>query len=219
MKRNLLLALGFVSVVITLYLIFVWVPTITEMGIVERIFYLMVPMGWLALLAFVVTFAGSVLFLVKKQDRWDFLARSSAEIGIVFTTVTLFIGAIWAKPIWGVWWTWEARLTATMILWFIYLSYFVVRSFATDEHRGAVFAAVVAIVGLVDVPIIALSTTLWRGMHPPALVFKGDIAPEMLLVMLTSVGTFTILYVFLLMLRVSVRRDEAEVQRLKELDR
>lgn len=217
MKRNVLLILGFVSIIITLYLVFLWVPTITEMGIVERIFYLMAPNGWLAMLAFIVTFVGSILFLAKKQSRWDLLAQSSAEIGIVFTTVTLLIGSIWAKPMWGVWWTWEARLTATLILWFIYLAYFMVRSFATDEHRGAVFAAVVAIVGLIDVPIIALSTTLWRGLHPPALVFKGDIDPRMLRTMLTGVGAFTILYISLLALRFSIRQDEAEVQKLKEL--
>lgn len=212
-----LLTLGFISIITTLYLVFLWVPTITEMGIVERIFYLMAPNGWLAMLAFIVTFVGSVLFLAKKQSRWDFLAQSSAEIGIVFTTVTLMIGSIWAKPMWGVWWTWEARLTATLILWFIYVAYFMARSFATDEHRGAVFAAVVAIIGLIDVPIIALSTTLWRGLHPPALVFKGDIDPRMLRTMLTGVGAFTILYISLLALRISIRRDEAEVQKLKEL--
>lgn len=218
MKRNILFGLSFIMMMITLYLVFVWVPTITEMGIIERIFYLMVPMGWLSLLAFVITGFGSIMYLIKRHSRWDVLANSSAEAGIVFTSVTLLIGSIWAKPIWGVWWTWEARLTATLILWFIYLAYFLVRSFATEEHRGATFAAVVAIVGLVDVPIIALATTLWRGLHPPALVFKGDIDPRMLRTMIMGVVAFTIFYVSVLSLRVSMRNDETELRRLNQLE-
>jgi len=217
MKRNILLWSSLVLMVTALYLVFVYVPTEKTMGIVQRIFYLMVPIGWLSLLAFIIVFISSILYLVKRQSKWDILAHSSAEIGIVFTTLALVTGAIWAKAIWGVWWTWEPRLTATLVLWLIYLAYFVVRSFATEEPRSAMFAAVVGIVGFIDVPIIALATILWRGMHPGPIIFQGGLAPSMLLTLLVSIAAFTALYFLLLIQRVSMQNDEMEIARLKKL--
>ena len=217
MRRHILLWLSLVLMVATLYLVFVYVPTEKEMGIVQRIFYLMVPMGWLALLSFFIVFISSILYLVKRGSRWDALGYSSAEVGIVFTTGALIVGSIWAKPIWGVWWSWEPRLTATLVLWLIYFAYFMVRSFATEEARGARFAAVVGIVGFIDLPIVALTTTLWRGMHPGAVIFEGGLAPPMLLTLLVSIAAYTALYFLLLIQRVSMRNDEIELRRLKEL--
>jgi len=217
MKRNILLWLSLALMVAALYLVFVYVPTEKEMGIVQRIFYLMVPMGWLAILSFFVVFIGSILYLVKRKSKWDILAHSSAEVGIVFTTLALITGAIWAKPIWGVWWTWEPRLTATLVLWLIYIAYLMVRSFATEESKGARFAAVVGIIGFVDIPIIALATTLWRGMHPGAVIFEGGLAPSMLLTLMVSIIAFTTLYLLLLIQKVSMKNDEIEIKRLKEL--
>ena len=217
MKRIILLWVSVALMVAALYLVFLYVPTEKEMGIVQRIFYLMVPMGWLSLLAFLVVFIGSILYLVKKESKWDVIASSSAEAGIVFTTLALLTGAIWAKPAWGVWWTWEPRLTATLVLWLIYLAYFLVRSLATEESRGATFAAVVGIVGFIDLPIIALTTTLWRGMHPEPVIFQGGLAPSMLLTLLVSIIAFTALYFLLLIQRTSMRNDEVEIERLKKL--
>ncbi len=218
MKKNILLGLSLVLMVVSLYLVFIYVPTEKEMGIVQRIFYLMVPMGWLAMLSFFIVFISSILYLRKREKRWDVLGYSSAEVGIVFTTLALITGSIWAKPIWGVWWTWEEpRLTATLVLWFIYLAYLMVRPLATEESRGARFAAVVGIVGFIDIPIVALTTTLWRGMHPGPLVFQGGLAPSMLLTLLVSIAAFTALYFLLLIQRVSMKNDESEIKRLKEL--
>lgn len=218
MKRKVLLWLSLALMMASLYLVFIYVPTEKEMGIIQRIFYLMVPMGWLALLAFLIVFIGSILYLVKRTSKWDTIAYCSAEIGIVFTTLTLITGSIWAKPVWGVWWTWdEPRLTATLVLWFIYLAYLLVRSFAIEESRGAVFAAIVGIVGFVDLPIVALATTLWRGMHPGPLIFQGGLAPSMLLTLLVSISAFTTLYVLLLIQRVSMKNDEMELSTLKRL--
>ena len=217
MKRNILLWLSLALMVAALYLVFVYVPTEKEMGIVQRIFYLMVPMGWLAILSFFVVFIGSILYLVKRESKWDILAHSSAEVGIVFTTLALITGAIWAKPIWGVWWSWEPRLTATLVLWLIYLAYLMVRSFATEESKGARFAAVVGIIGFVDIPIIALATTLWRGMHPGTVIFQGGLVPSMLLTLMVSIIAFTTLYLLLLIQKVSMKNDEIEIKRLKEL--
>ena len=212
-----LLGLSFILLVTALYLVFIYVPTEETMGGVQRIFYLMVPMGWLSLLSFLIVFIGSILYLVKRESKWDILASCSAEIGIVFTTLALIVGAIWAKPIWGVWWTWEPRLTATIVLWLIYAAYLLVRSYTAEEQKGARFAAVVGIVGFIDIPIIALATTLWKGVHPGPLIFQGGLAPPMLLTLQVSIVAFTVLYVVLLMQRVSAKNDEIEIKRLKGL--
>ena len=218
MKRNTLLAAGFILMMAALYLIFLYAPIEKDMKLVQKIFYLMVPMGWLAMLAFIVTAVGGILFLVKQSDKWDILAYSSGEVGIVFTTLALATGSIWAKPVWGVWWDWGTpRLTSTLILWFIYLAYFLVRNLAAEEHRGATFAAVVSIVGLADIPVIVLATSLWQGLHPPPLIFQsGGLDPKMRVALMTSVIAFTVFYVVLLMFRTSLRHDEAELKRLKE---
>jgi heme exporter protein C len=216
MKSKILLGMSLVLMIVSLYLVFIYVPTEESMGIVQRIFYLMVPMGWLTLLAFLVVFISSILYLAQKESRWDILAYSSAEVGFVFTTLAIITGSIWAKPIWEVWWTWDPRLTATLVLWFIYAAYFVVRSFAAEESQGARLAAVVGIIGFVDIPIIAMATTLWKGLHPPLIIFQeGGIAPEMLLTLLVSIAAFTVFYFVLLRQQVLMKNDESKLRILK----
>ena len=219
MRSNVLLGLSFVLMVTALYLVFVYVPTEKEMGIVQRLFYLMVPMGWLALLSFIIIFISSIRYLMKRESKWDILGHSAAELGIVVTTLALITGSIWARPIWGVWWTWEPRLTATLVLWFIYIAYLMVRSFATEESRGARFAAVVGIIGFIDIPIVALATTLWRGMHPGPIIFQGGLAPPMLLTLMVSIVAFTTLYFVTLIQRTAIKNTETELKRLQELCR
>src|SRR4030042_5901728 len=146
---RILLGISFLLMVAALYLVFIYVPTEATMGVVQRIFYFHVPVAWVAFLAFFVVFVGSILYLWKRESKWDILAYSSAEVGIVFTTLVLITGPLWAKPTWGVWWVWDARLTTTLVLWLIYLAYLMVRSFALEESQGARFAAVVGIVGLI----------------------------------------------------------------------
>lgn len=217
MVRSGLVGLSFILFVGALYLVFIYVPTEREMGIVQRIFYLMVPLAWLSMLAFLIIFISSILYLVKGGRKWDILANSSAEIGIVFTTLTLTVGSIWAKPVWGVWWTWSPRLTTTLVLWLIYLAYFMVRSLATNEQQGARFAAVVGIVGFIDVPIIGMSTTLWQEMHPEPLIFQGGLALSMLLTLIVSLTAFTALFSLLLTQRVLMKIDEIEISELRQL--
>ncbi|MFC1873989.1 cytochrome c biogenesis protein CcsA [Chloroflexota bacterium] len=216
MKKNILWGLSLLLMMVSLYLVFIYVPTEQTMGVIQRVFYLMVPVGWLAMLSFLVIFISSILYLRKKERKWDVIAYSSAEIGIVFTTLALITGSIWAKPIWGVWWAWEEpRLTATLVLWFIYFAYLMVRSFAAEESRGARFAAVIGIIGFIDIPIIALATSLWRGIHPGPLIFQGGLAPAMSLTLMVSIAAFTALYFLLLTQRVAMKNDEIELARLK----
>ena len=212
-----LLGLSFVLFMGALYLVFIYVPTEATMGIVQRIFYFHVPVAWVAFSAFFVVFLGSVLYLWKRDSKWDVIARSSAEVGLVFTTLALITGSIWAKPIWGIWWVWEPRLTTALVLWFIYVAYLLVRSYASEESKGARFAAVVGIIGFIDVPIAALAITLWRTQHPGPVIFEGGLAPPMLLTLIICIFAFTTLYGLLLIQRVLMRYDEAELNSLKKL--
>ncbi len=212
-----LLGLSFSLVIGGLYLIFLYVPTEETMGIVQRIFYFHVPVAWITFLAFFVIFLCSIMYLWKRHSKWDIVASSSAEVGILFGTLTLVTGSIWAKPIWGVWWTWEPRLTTALILWFIYIAYHIVRSFAGDEYRAARFSAIVGIVGFIDVPICFIAITLWRTQHPGPVIFEGGLVPSMLFTLLVCVAAFTTLYIILLIELVAMRNHEIEIKSLQEL--
>ena len=212
-----LLWLSFALLIGALGMIFLYVPTEREMGIIQRIFYFHVPVAWLAFFAFFIVFVFSIMYLWKRQSRFDIMARSSAELGVVFTTLVLVTGSIWAKTVWEVWWTWDARLTSAPVMWLIYFAYIHVRSYTTDQERGARFAAVIGIVGLIDVPIVAMAIQLWRTQHPRALIFEGGLAPEMLATLLVSLAAFTPLFVVLLRVRVAMRQDEYEIERVKQL--
>jgi len=225
--RTLFTGLSFALMMAALSLIFLYVPTEATMGMVQRIFYIHVPVCWVALVAFLVVFVGSILFLWRRENKWDAVACSSAEIGLIFTTLALVTGSIWAKASWGVWWTWDARLTSTLVLWFIYLAYFIVRTSATDdfivrtsatdELRGSRFAAVTAIVGFIDMPICILAIILWRTQHPEPVIFQGGLTAPMLITLLTTLAAFSALYFLLLIMRVSLINDESEIKKLKEL--
>lgn len=217
MKTKILLGVSTVLMLVALYMVFISVPTDAETGIVQRIFYFHVPLAWIAFLAFFIVFGCSIMYLWKRDKKWDVLASSSAEVGLVFTTLFLLTGSIWAKPIWGVWWTWDSRLTSSLILWLIYIAYFIVRSYISEEQRRARFAAIVGIIGFIDVPVIALAITLWRTQHPGPVIFEGGLAPEMVWTLLVSIAAFTALYFLFFSYRVLIKQDEGELNRLKAL--
>ena len=190
-----------ILVLVATYMAFVYAPTDAVQGNAQRIFYVHVPTAWLAYLAYGVLFVGSVGFLWKKTPGYDRLARSAAELGLVFTSMVLITGAIWGRPIWGTWWQWEARLTTTLVLWFIYLGYFMVRSFAGEPQRAARFAAVLAIVGAIDIPIIHMSVRWWRTLHPEPIVVNttGPNLPDsMLYTLIVSFVAFTVVFAHLM---------------------
>ncbi|OFX32731.1 MAG: hypothetical protein A2Z07_05775 [Armatimonadetes bacterium RBG_16_67_12] len=190
-------------------------PTEVLQGLPQRIMYIHVPVVITAYLAIGVVFIGSVLFLWKKDARWDRLAHASAELAVLFISMTLISGAIWGKPVWGTWWTWDARLTTTLILWFIYVGYLVVRAWAPGG-RGARAAAVIGIVGALDIPLIHWSAILLRTLHPQPTVFRaeGPLLPaSMLPPLLISEAAFLLMFAALLVLRV---RQERTLSRLIE---
>jgi len=210
-----LFGLTVVLMLASLYMIFIYVPTEASMGIIQRIFYFHVPLAWLAFLAFFVVFLFSILYLVKRDSKFDRVASSSAEIGVVFTTLALIAGSLWAKPVWGVYWVWEPRLTATLILWTIYVAYLLVRSYVPNREQGARFGAVIGIVGFLDVPIVGLAILLWRTDHPSPVVFSGGLAPSMLATLLVCIAAFTALFFLLLQAKVSIRDAQFEVMRIQ----
>ena len=136
-----LIILGGLLMLVNLYLVFQVAPTDSVLGEVQRIFYFHVPIAIMSFLAFFVVFIASIGFLIKRNARWDSVAHGAAEVGVVFVTLALISGVIWARPVWGTWWTWEPRLTTTLILWLIYVAYLMVRSYAPNKERGAVYAA------------------------------------------------------------------------------
>lgn len=211
----LLLVLSAVSIIVSLLMVFIVVPTEATMGIIQRIFYYHVPVAWVAFLAFFLVFIASIMYLWKRSRMWDIIAHASAEIGVIFTTLVLITGSIWAKPIWGVWWTWDARLTASLVLWLIYIAYLIVRSFIAEEERAARFAAVVGIVGFIDVPIVALAIVIWGTQHPNPVIFEGGLAPIMLATLLLSLLAITSVFFLLLLQRISLRQEELRLNELK----
>lgn len=188
--------------------IFLYAPTDALQGNVQRIFYVHVPLALTAFGAFFVTFVGSGMYLWKRDRRWDLLAASSAEVGVVLTTLVLVTGSLWAKPIWGTWWTWDARLTTTLVLWLIYLAYILVRASVAEPERAARSAAVIGVIGFLDVPIIRQSVVWWRTLHPgPTIIQEGGgtgLPPEMMLTLAVSVVAFGVLYAYLLARRIAV---------------
>jgi len=207
------LAVGLAAI----YMAFVYAPKEATMGNVQRIFYFHVGAAWTAFLAFFVVFLGGVAYLRTQDRRWDALALSSAEIGVIFTTIALAMGSIWAKPAWGAWWTWDPRLTTTTVLWLIYVSYLILRGTIDEPERRARFAAVVGIVGFVDVPIVFLSIRLWRTIHPVLVKSEGfDMAPEMVQALLAALLACTLLYGYLLLVRTSLERRRIEVEAAKQ---
>ncbi|MDD2252309.1 MAG: cytochrome c biogenesis protein [Dehalococcoidales bacterium] len=216
MKRKILFALSSVLILLSFYMVLVFVPTEIDMGIVQRIFYYHVPLAWIAFLAFFVVFTGSIIYLAKRSTKWDNVASASAEIGLVFISLMLITGSIWAKPAWGVWWIWEPRLTTSLVLWFIYVAYFIVRGYVSGEERKARFGAVVGIIGFLNVPLVFLSVTLWRTQHPPLTIFSGGLEPPMLATLLVCLVAFNFLYFYLLSERSMMKNDERMLSQIKE---
>jgi heme exporter protein C len=181
-----------------------YTPVEARQGLAQKIFYLHVPAAWCALLAFSLVGICGALYLWLQDPRLDRFAASSAEVGVAFGAVMLTTGPIWAKPIWGTWWTWDARLTLTLFLFFLFIGYLALRAALHDPGERARFSAVVGILGLLLVPFIHLSVYLFRTLHPQPIVLKPSapsLPPAMLRTLLISFGVFTLLYVGLVTLR------------------
>ena len=212
-------ALAGILLLVDLYLIFLVAPTDANLGNVQRVFYVHVPIALMSFLAFFIVFVGSVMYLFKRSGRWDSLAQSAGEVGVVFVSLALITGVIWAKPVWNVWWTWEPRLTTTLVLWLIYVGYLMVRAYAPNRSKAATYAAVVGIIGFIDVPIVYYSVQWWRSIHPQQVVGPlaeaGSLDSTMYMVLMISMLAFLFLTAWLILERMAGRDAEDELGRLR----
>jgi len=200
------------SLVAALYMAFIYAPRERIMGEVQRIFYFHVASAWLGMIAFLVVFICSILYLWKGRLVFDRIAACSGEIGVVFTTIVLTTGPIWAKQAWGVWWTWDPRLTSALVMWVMYVAYLVLRASLPESRKKLQFAAVYAIVAFLDVPIVFFSIRWWRrGMHPSDMV----IDPQMIQALIVACIAFTLLYFLLLRVRLDVQRQQDRLDHIR----
>lgn len=205
------------AMVAMLVMTFLYAPTERTQGPAQRIFYAHFGAALTMYVAYFLTFAGSIAYLVRRAPRWDMLAHAAAEVGLLFTTIVLLSGSIWGKTIWGAWWAWDARLTSTLILWFIYAGYLMLRAYGGDSARTARSAAVVGIVGFLDVPIINQSVRWWRTLHPAPIVERMNPAlpVSMQQTMVVALVAFLLLFTYLLLqrLRIEALRHEVNAAR------
>lgn len=211
-----LLAITLVGMAVALWMAFFYAPTDAIEGQPQRIFYVHVPVAWIGMLAFVVMAVAGIFYLRTKDERWDWLARAAAEIGTLFITLALITGSIWGRTTWGTWWTWDARLTTTLILWFIYIGYLMLRSSMGRTPASARAGAVMSLICVVDVPIIYESVNWWRTLHPSAEVgVTGALPPTVVLTLMVSLLVFTTLYALLMIQAYQLQRAQTLAQRLR----
>ena len=200
--------LGFISLssvlmVGSLYMSLIWAPTEITLGDSQRIFYIHIPLAWLGMLSVIILAVFSIAYLITRNIKWDNLAYSTAELGFILITLVLVTGMIWSKAEWTVWWTWDPKLTTTVILWFIYLAYIMLRKYGPSDLRGASYVAVLGIIGAIDVPMIYMAANWWSSAHPelnigPLSDQSSSVNSEMMMTLLVSLIAYTMLYIIIL---------------------
>ena len=220
LSRNALLAASAAFLALTLWMVFIWVPTETNQGAIQRALYVHVPIAWVAMVAIVAVAIFSVLYLITGRERWDRLGAATAETGVVFGALMLITGLVWARPVWGVWWTGEAKLTTALILFFVYVAYLMFRAYFPPGAQRRRLAAVIALIGAVDAPIIYWAANLWAEAHPPLIVGPARdpdsaLSADIGLTLLVGVIAFTLLFVVIVIERNRIRRAEDEVEALR----
>ena len=200
--------LGFISLssvlmVGSLYMSLIWAPTEITLGDSQRIFYIHIPLAWLGMLSVIILAVFSIAYLITRNIKWDNLAYSTAELGFILITLVLVTGMIWSKAEWTVWWTWDPKLTTTVILWFIYLAYIMLRKYGPSDLRGASYGAVLGIIGAIDVPMIYMAANWWSSAPPelnigPLSDQSSSVNSEMMMTLLVSLIAYTMLYIIIL---------------------
>ena len=211
---------AFILVALGLYMTFVYAPTEAQMGSIQRIFYFHLGADTVGLGAIVVAAVASILYLRSGDAKYDRVALASMELGFVFGIIALATGMIWARPVWGTWWTWDPRLTTFLILWLIYIAYLMLRASASGDPRMTRLAAVFAIVGVADVPFVIIAPRIWRGISPVLFgvndvqQFTFNMTPEMVQTLIVCIFGMTLLYVYLLVQRARLEALRAQVETL-----
>src|SRR6202795_5250840 len=214
-KRVLLGAAAVLLVIAAAYAAFFVAPEERTMGVLQRIFYFHVACAWAGLTAFMICFVANLLYVWKRQEKYDWLGVSCAEVGTAFTTVVLISGPIWAKPAWGIYWTWDARLTSTFILWLLYISYLLLRTLIEEPDRRALLSALFGIFAFIDVPIVFGAIRWWRTQHPAPVIMGGPgsgLEPTMRKVFFFSVLALHALMVFLIAERFRLEKLRTDLE-------
>jgi heme exporter protein C len=210
------------SMLLAVYMAFLGAPKEATMGDLQRIFYFHVPAAIAGLSGFAVNFVASLMYVIRKNRRWDNLALSAAEVGVMFFTMVLVTGPIWAKPVWFVWWTWSPRLTLSLVLCLLYVAYLLIRNYIEDPERKAMVSAVFGIVAFIDVPLVWFSIRWWRDLHPSPMLETGGLSPAMRPAFFVCMAAFLVLLVYLLRRRFylqSMRDDLEGIERQADIAR
>jgi heme exporter protein C len=207
-----------VLVLVSLAAVFFWVPTDKALGISQRIFYYHVPAATSCFGAFGGAGLASAMYLATRRADWDHAAHAGVSVGLVFATIVLVTGAIWARTAWGTWWTWDSRLTTFLVLWLVYAAYMLLRTLTRDNDMGPRYAAVLAIVGALNVPLVMMATRLFRTIHPQVINNpQGGISdPRMITALMLSMGAEISMMLWLWALRTSTLRTGERVEMLVE---
>lgn len=214
-SRGILGAAAAALVLADLYLILQWVPT-DQTGVAQRIFYFHVPIVEAGFVGFAVALIASIGYLITRKASWDHAAYAAVEVSTIFLTIAIVLGSIWAKQAWGTWWTWEAKLTTTFVLWVTYVGYLMVRASAPTRGQAARWGAVIAVIAFVNVPIVYMASVWWERLHPPLLLTDtGGLEDAMRTAHRFSAVAFLVLLSYLTVLRAGQRRDEASVEALR----
>ena len=215
---NILVYALFIWMSVSLVMMFFYAPIESEMGIVQKIFYFHVPLAWNAFLGFAIVFFASFRYLATRDPKWDARAVAAAEVGVLFTTLVLITGPIWAKPVWGIWWTWDARLTLTFVLWLIYMGYLMLRRYIESPERRAVLAAVVGVTGFVDVPLVYFAIRWWRTQQPQPVIMGGEdsgLDPKMATTLWVSTAAYLLLFTVLYRRRLALEHLRNDLDSLR----
>ncbi len=205
------------GMVLALYMALIAAPREATMGDLQRIFYFHVPAAIAGMVAFAVNFVASLMYLVRRNRRWDNLGLSAAEVGVMFLIMVLVTGPIWAKPAWFVWWTWSPRLTLSLVLCLLYVAYLLIRNYIEDPEKRALISAVFGIIAFADTPLVWFSIRWWRDIHPSPMLETGGLAPSMRPAFFICMAVFQILLIFLLRRRFYLESMKGEMEMLERL--
>ena len=212
-KRIIFGAVAILLVIASAYAAFFIAPEERTMGLIQRIFYFHVASAWSGFTAFFLCFIGNLLYVWKRDQKYDWLAVSGAEVGLAFTTVVLITGPIWAHPVWGIWWTWDARLTSTFVLWLLYVSYLLLRTLVEEPDRRALLSSLFGIFAFIDVPLVFGAIRWWRTQHPQPVIAGGQgsgLEPTMKAVFFFSAFAMHVFMAFLVAERYALEKMQTE---------
>ncbi len=216
--EKLLLLFTLILIIVALYMVFIYSSIEAKMGVVQKIFYFHLGSAFAGFAGFFIVFINSILYLIYRENKYDIISVSAAELGILFISIVLITGILWAKPIWNVWWTWDPRLTSTFILWLIFIAYLILRANLKETKQMPIYAAIFGIIGFLDVPIVFMSIRWWRTIHP-VIIKKTQInlSPDMLHTLIMSILAVFSLFFLLLYYRIRIEKIKQQRDYLKNI--